>query len=126
MDYMAMATAVIGFLQPYVMSSGAEMAKGALSQAGKEVWVWLKSRFTKPAQQAAVADLEAAPQDAANWEALKLQLLKALRDDEAFRQELLARLPEQVKQSITQNANVPGNSNVVVQSAGGGTIHIQR
>ncbi len=126
MDYTAFAVAVMTFLQPFVMKGGAEAAKGAMGEAGKEVWGWLKSKFTKPAQQAAVADLEAAPQDEVNWDALKVQLIKALRDDEAFRLELLGQLPKEVQQHITQTATVTGNGNVVTQIAGSGNTYNQR
>jgi hypothetical protein len=122
MDYTALAVAVVAFLQPYVMQGGAELAKGALGEAGKEAWGWLKSRFTQPAQQAAVAELEAAPQDEANWEALKVQLVKALRDDEAFRKELLGRLPEKVGQTL----QISGTGNIGIQNTGSGSINIQR
>jgi hypothetical protein len=124
-DYTAMAMAVIAFLQPYVLKGGAAMAKGTLGEAGKEVWGWLKTKFTKPAQQEAVKELEAAPQDETNWEALKVQLVKALRDDEAFRRELEARLPEPVKQSISQQMTISGTGNVGIQNAGSGNVSIQ-
>ena len=88
---------------------------------------WLKSKFTKPAQAAAVEVAAKASHDADALEALQHQIQRALEQDEAFRKELLALLPkEALPPGIAQTANVTGNGNVVIQSTGSGSTSVQR
>jgi hypothetical protein len=74
----------------------------------------------------AADSVESNPADAANWELPKLQLLKALKEDEPFREELPALLPKQVKDRVSQAATVTGTGNAVVQNTGSGSTNVQR
>ena len=124
-DVMALAAAAVEIVKLGVVAGGGPGAAGAMAQAGKDLWGWLKGVFTKPAQAEAVREAEQAPDDALNWEAVKVQLAKALRDDPAFRDELLGRLPTDVRQRFApQTSTTVGDGNTTVQ-AQGKDIHIQ-
>jgi hypothetical protein len=127
MDYTELARATVAFLTPYFAAAGGKLVEDSLSTAREKVVGWLKSKFTKPAQAAAVEVAAKTPQDADALEALQLQLRLALERDEAFRKELLALLPkEALPPGVTQTASVSGNENVVAQSTSSGSINVQR
>jgi hypothetical protein len=90
MDYTEIANQVVEFLKPIL----AARPGAAASAPGTALWDWIKSRFTRPAAVEAVREVEQNPADDANWEVLKLQIRKALEDDEVFRKELLKILPK--------------------------------
>ena len=90
MDYTEIADQVVELLKPILAASPG----AAASAAGTALWDWIKSRFTRPAAVEAVREVEQNPAGDANWEVLKLQIRKALEDDEVFRKELLKILPK--------------------------------
>ncbi|MGD0652029.1 MAG: hypothetical protein ABSA97_12995 [Verrucomicrobiia bacterium] len=119
MGYAAIAMQVVEFLKPYVVAGGGLAAGGAMAKAGEECWDWLKGRFTKPAQAEAIRDVIYAPSEPLSWEALKVQLQKALKDDESFRNELLGRLPKEMRNRFAlQAASAKGSGNAVAQAQG--------
>jgi len=127
MDYPALAQATVDFLKPYLVAAGGKLAQDSLGVAREKVFGWLKSKFTKPAQSGALEEAAQSPQDAGALEALQLQIRRALEQQEEFRKELLEHLPKEVlPPGITQTANVTGNANVTIQSAGSGNINVQR
>ncbi len=90
----------------------------ARQQAGA-LFGWLKQKLTRPADAGALAGVEQDPDDQANWQDLADQLRKALERDEAFRQELLSRLPKDLPAAITrQTATTVGDRNITIQSTG--------
>ncbi len=66
----------------------------------------------------ALDDLGGEPGDGDLQAALRVQLKKALREDNALREELAAIMQEAVQAgwSVTQTANLTGDSNVVIQA----------
>ncbi|MFZ2642233.1 MAG: hypothetical protein WA117_14640 [Verrucomicrobiia bacterium] len=126
MDYAAIAQVTVAFLTPYFVVAGGKLVEDSLSAAREKVVSWLKSKFTKPAQTAAVEVAAKAPHDADALEALQHQIQLALERDEAFRKQLLELLPEEVKQGISQSMHVSGNGNVSIQSTGSGSTSVQR
>jgi hypothetical protein len=99
----------------------------ALGVASNALWDWIKSKIAPKSNVAAatVQALETSPNDE-DWETLKLQLSKVLKNDAALHaelRELLQRLG--VPRSITQTANAQGIGNVIVQTTGNqNDIHI--
>jgi hypothetical protein len=122
MDYTELARVTVDFLKPYLLAAGGKLVKDSLSAAREKAFNWLKTKFTKPAQSAALEEAAQSPQDAGAMEALQFQIRLALEKQEDFRKELLELLPKE----IVQTANVTGNENVTVQSTGSGNINIQR
>ena len=80
----------------------------------------MKTKLTKPAAAGALQEAVGSPGVAENWDALRLQILKALKEDEGFRREFLELLPAAVSVSARQEANVTGRGNQTVQVAGQG------
>ena len=126
MDNAEIARVTVAFLTPYFVAAGSKLVEDGLSAAREKVGAWLKSKFTKPSQTAVVEVAVQSPHDADAQEALQHQIRRALEEDESFRKELLELLSKEVKQRITQTANVTGNGNVVPQNAGSGNINVQR
>lgn len=122
MDYAKLAAETVGFLKPYIIAAGGKLAKDSLHAAREKVFGWLKSKFTKPVQTAALEEALQSPQDAGAFESLQLQIRLALEKQEDFRKELLELLPKE----IVQTADVTGNANVTIQTTGSGNINIQR
>lgn len=119
-----LATATVAFLAPKLAAAGGKLVEDGLTAAREKVWGWLESRFTRPAQSAAVTAAKESPHDTAARQDLQTLLQSALEQQENLRRELLALLPESVKQPITQTATVTGNANVTIQSAGSGSISV--
>ena len=71
-----------------------------------------------PKTREALDDLGGAPGDGDLQAALRVQLRKAVREDNALREELAAIMQEAVQAgwSITQTATVTGDKNVVIQA----------
>jgi hypothetical protein len=124
LDYGALAHQTIEFLKPVLAAAGGKIVK---DKAG-EIWEWLKSQFTtKPAAAAALNEVEQTPTNEDNWEALMVQIKKALKEDEGFGKRLVELLPKEVtERAISQKADITGNSNITAQSAGSGSIHINQ
>ena len=102
--------------------TGAKLVEGAFSQAGKAIFEWLKTKFTKPAAAGALEEAAQNPSSSTNLEALTLQIRKALEEDEGFRKDLLELLPEHLRDKVvvTQTSTATGDNNVSVQVAGSG------
>jgi hypothetical protein len=114
LDYGALAHQTIEFLKPVLAAAGGKIVK---DKAG-EIWEWLKSQFTKPAAAAALSEVERAPTNEDNWEALMVQIKKALKEDEGFGKRLVELLPKEVtERAISQKADITGDANVIAQSA---------
>jgi hypothetical protein len=71
-----------------------------------------------PKTRDALDDLGAEPSDGDLQAALRVQLKKAVREDDALREELAAIMGEAVQAgwSVTQTATVTGDGNVVIQA----------
>jgi hypothetical protein len=118
-DIAPLAKAAVEVLkQSWAPAAGGMLATGALREAGRSLFVWLKEMFTKPAAAGALQEAEASPDNATKLEALALQIRSALEDDPGFRAELLARLPP----ALLQNMSVTqiGNGDILVQASGAG------
>ena len=122
-DYGALAHQTVEFMKPFLTAAGEKIAQ---NQAGK-LWDFLKGRFTKPAASGALQEVEQAPEEEDNWEALKIQLKRALKEDETFRKELVGLLPKEVMDAaVTQTATTIGNNNITSQLSGSGSIQVNR
>jgi hypothetical protein len=125
MNYAEIARATVMFLTPYFTAAGGKLVEDGLSVAREKVVSWLKSKFTKPAQVAALEVASKSPRDADALEALEHHIQRAMDQDEAFRKELLALLPKDaLPPGIAQTTVVTGNKTVVVQSTGSGDIRV--
>ncbi|EWY36742.1 hypothetical protein N825_25245 [Skermanella stibiiresistens SB22] len=120
MDPVSLATAAVAVLSPYLVEGGKEVTK----TAGKDLYAWIKGRFTGPVPVAeAMDDLEANPTLEDNRADLRKRLAKALAADPSLVEELKALLPEATgtgatTQTIDQSrstgakaAQVSGNQN---------------
>jgi len=123
-DPAIVATAVVSLLSPYFVEAAKEGAKkigeATFEGAGK-LYKTLKERFTEPAEEKALAKLEAAPEKPDAQAALRLFLEERLAAEPDFLAEL-ARLVEEVQPgvSIQQTANITGDGNSNVQISGSG------
>jgi hypothetical protein len=124
LDYTQLATQAVDFLRDAVPHAAAvasvELTFKEAGERGLLLLKLLKGKFTKPAAAGALAEALEAPAVTENWEALRLQILKALKEDEAFRQGLLELFPAPGAVSAKLDAAVAGNDNVTVQVAGQG------
>lgn len=127
MDPATMGAEVVAALVPYLAEAGKAAAKkvgeAGWDQAGR-LWTAVRARLTGAAQQEALADLEAQPEDKAVQGAAEMQLRKALAADEAFARELAALLPA-AQTEARQFMHVTGDGNDAVQNLGG-TVTITR
>lgn len=123
-DPAIVATAVVTVLSPYFE----EAAKAGMKKIGEatvggagKLYKTLKERFTGPAEEKALAKLEATPEKPDAQAALRLFLEERLAADPDLLAEL-ARLVEEVRPgiSIQQTANITGDGNTNVQIGGSG------
>lgn len=91
MDPAAIAAAVVAFLSPYLIEGGKAAAKKI---GGSLVGAIERSFKGKPAAQEALDDMKNAPQDGDVQAALRLQLKKVIKADEALAAELEELLKE--------------------------------
>lgn len=123
-DYAQLATQAVDFLRQTVPHAatvaGLELTFKEAGERGLRLLQLLKAKFTKPAAAGALEEAVPAPAVAENWEALRLQILKAIKEDEAFRKEFLEVFPAAAGVSAHQGAVVTGHANVTVQIAGQG------
>lgn len=123
-DPATLATAVVTVLSPYLIEAakaGAEkIGEAAVGGAGK-LYQTLKKRLTKPTEEEALVQLEAAPEEPDAQAALRLFLKKRLASDPDLVAELTG-LVEQARPgvSIQQIANITGDGNTNVQISGSG------
>lgn len=95
--------------------------------AASALWDWMKEKFKRRSAAAAeaVEKVQECADNEANWEMLRAELGKALAEDEGLCKELIELLAKH-GQVITQQANVSGSANVVVQNFGNGKINVQQ
>ena len=125
-----LAAATVTLVGPYLAKGAEELAKKVGEEAGSRVVKLWDALRAKLAGKEALADFEKQPEDADFQATLRVQLKKALEADPGFRAELaglVEAIPEQDRAAIQQIANVTGDQNVTVQSAGAGNrINIGR
>ncbi len=98
----------------------------AAVQAGGTVWAWIKRTLGgKPEGEAAIAAVEADPAKGSAAKKLDAALTEALEENPGLAKELDAVLAASGwRQIVTQTANVTGDSNTTIQTAGqGNTIN---
>ncbi len=95
-NYGELAHNTVEFLKPYLIAAGGKLAQDGLNAAREKVFGWLKSKFIKPAQSAALEVAAQAPHDPDALESLQHQIQRPLEQQEEFRKELLALLPKEI------------------------------
>jgi dTDP-4-amino-4,6-dideoxygalactose transaminase len=127
-EYGELAQKTVEFLGPCLAAAGGKLVEDGMNAAREKVFDWLKSKFKKPAQSAALELAAKAPEDAESLAALQFQIERALEQQEEFRKELLERLPKEiVPAGVAQTLNVTGDNNVAGQFSGSGnSMNVQR
>jgi len=120
----ATLAAAISLVAPYLCSLGEEAAKSAAGEAGKSIWGWIKGKLISPLGAAAVAEVEKAPQEPENLQALQAALTKALKADPDAAKALEDLLEKHGASLSTQSVNVAGSNNKVGQASGGSSVTI--
>jgi len=125
------AQQVVGFLTAHakkmagkLTGKAADAVTGEIVEAAGHLWDKVKAKLTGAAAKEAVADFEAAPDDADNQAALRKEIRKAAEGDPAFATEL-RELVQTIearggRDAIVQTANVEGDHSPVTQIAGSG------
>jgi hypothetical protein len=115
MDPVTIATTVVAFLSPYFVEGG----KAAAKKVGKKLVTAIERRFKgKPSAEEALTDVKDNPQDEDFQAALRVQLKKAMKDDDKFAAELAELLEEaKTEAPATYNAAVYG-SGAIAQGEG--------
>ncbi len=117
----------IDTLKPLIKSEAAKtmatQAIAATASGAASAWTWLKSKFAGKPAAAAVQEAEDQPAVEENWDMLRLQILKALKDPtegKAFGNDLarLLNIPAPGSIAATQTANLNGSGNKSAQVAG--------
>ena len=124
MEYLQLLDQTMELLKPVAPAGGAvvtHLAAGALWD-----WIKMKVKGRSPAATEAVEEVEKAPADPVNWDILRLQLRRALAQDESLRAELAALVSKYAPApSVVQSSAVGGDGNVVIQTSGSGNVDIQ-
>jgi hypothetical protein len=123
MDGTGMAATAMALVAPYLVEGAKELAKKVGGEAGQRVVNLWDAVRGKLASREALADVEAKPGDPRRWQALEVQLEKALAADPEFRSELarlIEAIPAEQRTAIQQIASVTGDRNVTAQVAGSG------
>jgi tetratricopeptide (TPR) repeat protein len=119
-DVSSLATACVAAMVPCFSEAGKAVATklGEATVAGAERVVNLvRGKLTRPEQQQALADLEAAPEDPDNQADVRKKLKQALAEDEGFCKEL-AELLEALPKGGDQTMKIAGDQNVGAQASG--------
>ena len=123
-EFLPLATAVVGFLQPLIVKAlekGAEEA-GKLAVTG--ITGKLKTLLKRAGAEEALDDLSKQPADADTQGALRRQLVKAMEADPTLAEQvsnwLTAAKPQAAALGIVQTANTQGDHNTVIQVTGSG------
>jgi hypothetical protein len=119
MDPITLATTALAASSPYLVALGKKAATEAAGAAGKSVWDWIKGKLGSEAGKEAVRDLEAAPSDATNRQAVELALSKLLRNDPGTLNELRSLLIQAGAMSVQGDITVTAAHGGV---ASGGSI----
>lgn len=117
MDPTTLAPAAVSALVSALLEGGKEVAR----RVAPDLYGWLKAKLA-PAGQAALAEVEQAPQDADAQGALRLQLRKQLEAQPALVAELARLVDALPRAGPVQKADVAGDHNVVNQVVGSGNI----
>lgn len=126
MDYGQLAQQAVDVLKvntPALEKALLEKASGAAIAGAGALGSWLKSKFTKPAASAVLHEAAQQPNVAENWDALRIQIVKTLKED--MSQTTAKELSELLKAvggttRTRQTADVLGSNNVVGQQSGEG------
>jgi hypothetical protein len=124
MEYLQLLDQTIELLKPVAPAGGQVLTK----LAANALWDWIKTKVKgrSAAATEAVEEVEKAPADPINWDVLRLQLRKALAEDETLRAELAALLSKHAPApSVAQSSSVSGHGNVVIQNTGTGHVDVQ-
>ncbi len=116
-----LAAKAVDYLLPYLgeaAKSTAGKLGGAAVDGAVKLLTYLKGKLSGEAEKTAIADLEAAPEDADNQADVRKRLKRALAADPAFRDELAALLDKLPPPSTTQTMTTTGNDNTGVQASG--------
>ena len=124
MEYLQLLDQTIELLKPVAPAGGQVLTK----LAANALWDWIKTKVKgrSAAATEAVEEVEKAPADPVNWDILRLQLRKALAQDETLRAEFAALVAKHAPPPVVQNSAVVGHANVVIQTTGTGNIDVQR
>ena len=124
MEYIQLLDQTIELLKPVAPAGGQVLTK----LAANALWDWIKTKVKgrSAAATEAFEEIEKAPADPVNWDILRLQLRKALAEDETLRTELAALISKHAPAPVVQNSAVAGDANVVIQTTGTGNIDVQR
>ena len=115
MDPAAIAAAVVAFLSPYFLEGG----KAAAKKAGEALIGAIQRRFQdKPAAREALDDMRNDPQDEDVQAALRVQLKKAMKADEAFAADLAGLLEEAKEAAPSAYQAAVHGSGAVAQGPG--------
>ena len=120
MDPVALATAAVTAILPYLLGLGGKAAEEGAKSGGKAAFDWVKGKLTSASGREAVADVEKTPDAEENRLALQAALVKALKADPAAAAELAKLLPAG---AIGQTVNITGDNNIGV-NASGSTVSI--
>ena len=124
MDPATLATAALTAVTPYLLKFGSVAAKEAATGAGKSAWDWIKSKLGSAAGKEAVADLEGAPGERANFMAVEAALAKLLKNDPSAAEELAKLLDSHGVSVANQTVNNVGDNNKFGQASQGGSVTI--
>ena len=115
MEYLQLLDQTIELLKPVAPAGGQVLTK----LAANALWDWIKTKVKgrSAAVTEAVEEVEKAPADPVNWDILRLQLRKALAQDETLRAELATLVAKYAPPpSVVQSSAVAGHANVVTQN----------
>jgi hypothetical protein len=122
LDLAPLAASAVTLLVPY-LKEAAEQGVGKLAEsAAGSLYELLKKKLTSPAAQEALADAAQAPGHADAQAALRMQIEKAMRNDEQLAALLGELLQRGQAASVQQTAHVAGDGNQVVQIQGSGNV----
>jgi len=122
MEPIALASAAVAALAPYLAKAGESAAKKVGEEAvaaGGRLLGWMRERLGGRAREA-LADLEAKPESEDNQADLRKQLAKALEADSALAAELRAMLPAAATSVDSMIQNVSGAGAKAAQVKGSG------
>jgi hypothetical protein len=122
LDLAPLAASAVTLLVPY-LKEAAEKGIGTLAEsAAGSLYGLLKKKLASPAAQEALADAEQAPASADAQTVLRVQIEKALRNDEQLVALLSQVLAQLQAAAPSQQANVAGDGNQVVMIQGSGNL----
>ncbi len=120
-DEATLAAQAVEYLGPYLQKAGAKAAGklgGAAADGALKLLGFFKDKLKGEAPRAALADLEAAPEDADNQADLRKQLAKALAADTALCDELARLLAGLPAPAVDQDITITGDDNTAIQASG--------